>query len=413
MKKDFVEAPADTTWTGFSLAERDYRWNRVRSNAATAGLDAVLVPLCVDGRNLRLSLEQARGTRSDGRFLTMMENAAVVLPTDGRPPIVINDRGEGNAWVPEARPVSRGGRGSWAAAMADALLEFGLERARIGVSGLGQGTVTHGRAGSGVVNHSAYTEVARRLPNARFEDATDVVGFARYVKSEEQIDALRRGAAIAAMGIEEMVAAARPGAREATVYARVMGRMLSLGSEYYPLAFYSSGPGEPHLRFENPPIDRVLGPSYLITNETDAVWGGLIAQELQPIFLGPIPEEWKPAIEMQRDLFYGGMELMKPGGSFGQLIEFTNSFGRRRGLDSLILMHGRGYGDDGPLLTPQDREYDHIRDVTIEQGTAWVWKPIAYSADRQFQFSWGGCVVVTERGVEQLVQRTPGMVSVA
>jgi hypothetical protein len=67
----------------------------VRKNAAQAGFDCVLVPLCVDGFNLRLSLEQARGTRSDGRYLTLMENAAVVLPTDGRPPIVINDRGGG------------------------------------------------------------------------------------------------------------------------------------------------------------------------------------------------------------------------------------------------------------------------------------------------------------------------------
>jgi hypothetical protein len=38
------------------------------------------VPLCVDGRNLHLSLEQASGTRSDCRFLTQLQNAAVILP---------------------------------------------------------------------------------------------------------------------------------------------------------------------------------------------------------------------------------------------------------------------------------------------------------------------------------------------
>jgi len=58
----------------------------VRAHAAEAGLDCVFVPLCVDGRNLNLSLEQAYGTRSDGRYLTQFENAAIVLPTDGRPP---------------------------------------------------------------------------------------------------------------------------------------------------------------------------------------------------------------------------------------------------------------------------------------------------------------------------------------
>src|SRR4029434_56684 len=99
-----MEAPANITWLGYSLAERDWRWQRVRNSAARAGFDCVLVPLCVDGRNLHLSLEQSRGTRSDCRFLTQLENAAVVLPTDGRKPIVISDHETGNEWLAECRP---------------------------------------------------------------------------------------------------------------------------------------------------------------------------------------------------------------------------------------------------------------------------------------------------------------------
>jgi len=85
-----MDSPADIKWTGYSLAERDWRWQHVRNNAAQAGFDCVFVPLCVDGRNLHLSLEQARGTRSDCRFLTCLDNAAVILPTDGGEPIVIS-----------------------------------------------------------------------------------------------------------------------------------------------------------------------------------------------------------------------------------------------------------------------------------------------------------------------------------
>jgi len=383
----------------------------VRKNAAEAGFDCTFVPLCLDGRNLHLSLEQARGTRSDGRYLTQMDSAAVILPTDGRPPIVINDRGEGNAWT-EARPAMQGQRGSWAPAMAEALLELGFEGARIGVSGLRRGRVTHTRAIEGVINHSSYVEVVRRLPNATFEDATDVVGFVRYIKSDEEIAALRRGAAIAAAGIEAMVAGARPGVPLPELYAQVMERMLELGSEYYPLALYAGPMGGVRPRFEDPPIDRVLGPDYLITNETDAVWGQLIAQELQPILLGPIPDTWKPVIELQRDMFYAGMEFMKPGVTFGELIDFTNDMGRQRGMLSLILIHGRGHGNDGPLLTPQHRREEHIRSVVVQKGNVWVWKPIAYSADESIEFSWGGCVLVTDRGGEQLVDRRPGLVSI-
>jgi len=403
-----MESAAEMSWRGYSLAERDWRWQRVREHGAQAGLDCVFVPLCIDGKNLHLSLEQARGTRSDCRFLTQMENAAVIFPTDGRPPIVISDEEKGNGWVTEVRPLD----GSWGKAMAEALIEARMERGCIGVSGLRRGKMTHGRAIAGVVNHASYAEVLQRLPNATFEDATDVMGFARAIKTEEQIACLRRGAQIAAAGIEKMAEVARPGVEEGILYARVMRRMLELGSEYYPMALYTGPMGSGRLpRFEDPAIDRRLQPMYRITNEVDAVWGGLIAQELQPILLGPIPNEWKPVIELQRDLYEAGLERMKPGTPFSEFMDFINGFGEKRGMKSLMLMHGRGYGDDGPLFTPQDRG-ERNREVRIERGNVFIWKPIAMSADEEIQFSWGGCVLVAEKGGEPLVRRTPGMVSI-
>jgi len=403
-----VDAPADIKWNGYSLAERDWRWRRVRENAIKAGFDCIFVPLCVDGRNLHLSLEQARGTRSDCRFLTQLDNAAVILPTDGREPIIISDQESGNDWVPEFRPVED----SWGKSMAQALIDAGMERARIGVSGLRRGFYTHGRAFHGVVNHNSYVEVLRRLPNATFENATEAIGYARYVKSEEQINCLRRGAAIAAAGIDKMIELARPGMDEGILYARVMQRMVELGSEYYPLAFYSGLHGDGRLpRFEDPTEGRTLQPMYRIANEVDAVFGGLIAQEQQPIFLGPIPDDWKPAIELQHDLYYAGLEHLTPGRSFAEFMDMINSFGEKRGLKSQLLMHGRGYGDDGPLFTPQNRG-ERNRDVAIERGCVFIVKPIAHSADGSFNTSWGGCVVCTDKGGEPLVKRTPGMVSI-
>jgi Xaa-Pro aminopeptidase len=403
-----MESPADITWKGYSLAERDWRWQRVRENAAKAGFDCVFVPLCVDGRNLHLSLEQARGTRSDCRFLTQLENAAVILPADRRKPIIVSDQESGNDWVPDFRPVED----SWGESMAQALVDAGMERARIGVSGLRRGFYTHGRAFHGVVNHSSYAEVLRRLPNATFENATEVIGYARYVKSPEQIQCLRRGAVIAVAGIDKMIELARPGMDEGVLYSRVMQRMVSLGSEYYPMAFYSGLHGDGRLpRFEDPTEGRFLQPMYRIANEVDAVFGGLIAQEQQPIFLGPIPDSWKPAIEAQHDLYYAGLEQLTPEKSFAEFMDFVNGFGEKRGLKSLMLMHGRGYGDDGPLFTPQNRGARN-RDVRIENGNVFIVKPIVSSADGSFDTSWGGCVLVTEKGGEPLVKRTPGMVSI-
>jgi Xaa-Pro dipeptidase len=403
-----MDLPADINWNGYSLVERDWRWRRVRDNAAKAGFDCTFVPLCVDGRNLHLSLEQARGTRSDCRFLTQLDNAAIILPTDGRAPIVVSDQDFGNDWLPEIRPMDN----SWGESMARALIDAGMQRARIGVSGICRGFYTHGRAFHGVVNHSSYAEVLRRLPNATFENATEVIGHARYIKSAEQIACLRRGAAIAAAGIDKMIELARPGMDEGQLYTRVMQSMVSLGSEYYPMAFYSGLHGGGRLpRFEDPAEGRTLQSGYRIANEVDAVFGGLIAQEQQPIYLGAIPDAWKPAIDLQREMYYAGLEHLIPGRPFAEFMDLINGFGEKRGMKSQLLMHGRGYGDDGPLFTPQNRG-GRNRDVLIEKDCVFIVKPIAHSADGSFDTSWGGCVLVTDKGGEPLVKRTPGMVSI-
>ncbi len=288
-----------------------------------------------------------------------------------------------------------------------------MERARIGVAGLRGGKVSQVRNPDGVVDHSAYAVVLRRLPNATFADATDVVGFARYVKGQEEIDCLRRAAAMAEAGIEEMVELARPGVDAAVVYARAMGRMLDMGSAYYPLAFYVAPLGEEAARNVDPPIGRRLQSGDYITNETSAVWGGQVSQEDQPILLGPIPDAFKAVVELQRQVWEAGLAMMKPGLTFGELIDFTIGFGKRRGaIGTSITMHGRGIGDDnGPLITSR-APGDTIRDLRMEAGNVWVWKPSARSADGRLSFTWGGDVLVTERGAVRLFQRPHSLLSV-
>jgi len=238
-----------------------------------------------------------------------------------------------------------------------------------------------------------------------------VVGFARYIKGDEEIACLRTAAAIAEAGIEEMVELARPGMDEAVLYARVMGRMLDMGSAYYPLALYVAPLGQEAGRNTNPPIGRRLQAGDYITNETSAVWGGQISQEDQPILLGPAPDALKKVVDLQREVFEAGLAYMKPGTAFADLIDFVNGFGAKRGMKTLILMHGRGISDDnGPLLTPRARGED-IRDVRIEKGTTWVFKPYGMTEDERVEFVWGGDVVVTERGAVRLFKRAHGIVT--
>jgi len=380
-------------WSGYSLAERDRRWRAVRENAAKAGFDCILVPL---------------GNGVDGRYMTQLRCSALALPTDGRPPIIIADRRSSNAWVPEPWQTGR----EWAEPMREALRDLGMERARIGVVGLKGGLVTHCVSIDGVVNHTALAQVMNELPNATFDNATDVVGLVRYVKSEEEIEFVRRSAAVAAAGLNELINLARPGVDAGVLYADVTARLLELRSEYYPLTLTLDpiGTSKPR-RYTNPPIGKRLESNALITNEVNAILGAQLTQVCQPVLLGKVPEEWKLVIEVQREVYEASLEMIKPGTAFGALTDFVNGFGAKRKMKTVIQMHGCGYGDDGPVLTAKSQG-NRVRDLRVEEGNTFVWKPMAMSGDERIQFAWGGPVFVTGKSTEALFTRSHGMVSI-
>jgi hypothetical protein len=82
------------------------------------------------------------------------------------------------------------------------------------------------------------------------------------------------------------------------------------------------------------------------------------------------------------------------------------------GFRATVTMHGRGAGDDGPLVTSRSQN-EKILNLTMEKGNAWVWKPAILSDDEKIEFQFGGTVALTEKGGEPLFTRQPGLVSTA
>jgi Xaa-Pro dipeptidase len=381
-------------WSNYSVQERDRRWKAVKEAGAKAGFDCIFVPL---------------GDGIDARYLTQLRCSSVILPTDGRQPIIIADRSSRNTWAPEPWQTSR----EWSEPMAEALLELGMERARIGVAGLKGGKVSHVTSIDGVVNHGAFSAVLKRLSNAKFEDATDVVGFVRYVKSAEEIDAMKKATEIAEAGIDELKRMARPGADEAVVYSNVMARILELGAEYFPFAWRSGmSDGSDARRSANPPLGRRLKANTLIQSEMIAVFGTQIAEEAQAILLGKVPDSWKPMIERQREVFNAGLKFLKPGRSCAEVVDFSRSVAEKNGMKTEILLSGRGAGDDGPVIK-SSTPADGLKGISLEKNTLWLWRPAVTGADGKTKFTWGSTVLVGENGGEVLSKRPHGVISIS
>src|SRR5262249_49629159 len=79
--------------------------------------------------------------------------------------------------------------------------------------------------------------------------------------------------------------------------------------------------------------------------------------------------------------------------------------GPAAGASGDLTMHGRGAGDDGPIITPHARSPRQLG-LAMQENMVLVCKPSAISADGEYICQWGDTVVVTKNGGRRLGKRS-------
>jgi Xaa-Pro aminopeptidase len=67
-------------------------------------------------------------------------------------------------------------------------------------------------------------------------------------------------------------------------------------------------------------------------------------------------------------------------------------------------MHGRGAGDDGPIITAHAKSARQLA-VTLQENMVFIYKPCAISADGTSICTWGDSIVITANGGRRLGKR--------
>jgi Xaa-Pro aminopeptidase len=390
----------------FSVAERDQRWTRVRKAIAGAGLDAVV------GMPNSSHWDQFQ---ADVRYLTQIggntTEAAVVFPAEGEVTAVV--RGDNEVawwglqqdWVADIRPSRR----YFSVPLVNRLRELGLEQGRVGIIGL-EGLV---RAPEGVAVWGVVERLRAELPNARFVDATQVLQEVRAVKSQDEIAFIRKAAALAESAAERMMSLARPGESERRLYGAMIESMVSGGGEVPTMILWGAGQQPPWP--QRVVTDRVLRAGDIINNEIEAKWAGYIAQVVAPCSLGPIDSISRRVFDTSLELFEDLCGIMKPGVPFVDIQQRYRERVEGAGFETgAALLHGRGLGEDRPLLWGHQRPEDEA--LRLEEGMVFILKPAVFppgSRDAvlldgetvELAVRAGDTVVVTGNGAQRLGQR--------
>ena len=388
----------------FSLRERDRRWRAVRAAMTAAGIDVIVCP-----NNTGNSTD----FQANSRYLTHVggggdADVAVVFPLHGEVTAIATSAAPRWPTVQDWTADVREARRRYGKVAVERLKELGIERNRIGIVGLGKEAGT--RTPEGTVSHSFWQQIRDAFPRAELVDATKLLAEVRYGKSDEEIAALQTSMDIIEQGIAAEVAAARAGAVDWHVWAAAQEAMMRGGSEMPVHCNWISGKNP--MRTLNRPSLRVLERGDLIINELEASWIGYRSQAVQPVFVGEANPIHKELIKVQREVFDAILAKLKPGFTVRELAELTDLVGAKAapahgpaaGAISRLTMHGRGAGDDGPIITSQAKDFEQLR-VALQDNMAFTYKPSSMTADKKYICTWGDTVVVTPAGGRRLGSR--------
>ncbi len=389
----------------FSLAERDRRWKAVRAMMREQNIDVIVCP-----NNTGHSTD----FQSNSRYLSHVggggdADIAVVFPLEGEVTAVATSAAPRWPTVQEWTKDVREARRRYGKVAVERLKELKLgDRARIGVTGLGGGT----RTPEGTISHGFWVQLREAFPNADIVDATPILTKVRYVKSDEEVGVLTKSIEIVEKGIEAKIAAARPGAKDWEVWAAAQGAMLRAGSEMPVHCNWVSGKNP--IRTLTRPSMRTLESGDMIINELEASYIGYRSQAVQPVFVDVATEVHSELMKVQRQVFNHLMDWLKPGVTVRELAEQTKEAGAKAapnggaaaGCKTKLTMHGRGQGDDGPIITDHARDPEQLA-VELQENMVFIFKPateVGEGAEKSI-LTWGDTVVVTPKGGRRLGSR--------
>jgi Xaa-Pro aminopeptidase len=389
----------------FSLAERDRRWEAVRSLMDEVGLSVIVTPA---------NTGHSTDFQANSRYLSHVgggsdADVTVIFPRNGE---VTVGATSAYRWKPVQNWITdlREARRNYGNVDIERLKELDVDKARIGITGFGRGT----RTPEGTILHHTARRIMREFPHATIVDATGILNKVRLVKSQEEIDVLARSVQVIEAGLQAELRSAKVGEVDHNVWAHTTSAMLLAGSEPHVHCHWASGPHPTGTLVR--PSNRLLERGDVIVNELEASILGYRAQCVQPICVETCDPMYFEMFKPLDAVFQVLLEELKPGVTAAKLMAMCEEWGEKElpssgplaGGSVSITLHGRGQGDDAPILTPSQRN-PHELNTELQENSVLIFKPTVAAADKNLTITWGDTVLITNAGGRRLGTRIGGM----
>ncbi len=230
----------------------------------------------------------------------------------------------------------------------------------------------------------------------------------RLVKSDEELQWMRRGAELSDRGIEAVRDGVRPGMAEAELGAICEAAYLDTGATNQIHYFGATPMDDPTQCVPSQwPSNRPISAGDVLTCEISASWWGHSGQVLRSMTIQaeptPLYQELHDTADAAFDAICG---VLRHGTRPEEVIAAAGVIEDTGFTIYDDLVHGYGGGYFPPILGTQSRMNEPLPDMAFEAGMTVVVQPNVITTDERAGVQTGGLVLITADGVEQL-QRVP------
>ncbi|MFB6130314.1 MAG: M24 family metallopeptidase [Salinigranum sp.] len=400
-----VRVDADRPYPAFSAEEYENREARVREMMDREGLDVLLVygdsgTYHHDQANVHyLANYLGHGSAYVVFFADPAEGATLFFEISNhrefaREMSVLDDVRWGG--VPVAETV------------AERVQSGGADGGRIGIVG-------RSMRDDKLVPHGHYRVFESDL-RGELVDATAAFERLRYVKSDEEIEFLRRGAELTDRALEGLVDAVEPGVTEYELKAALESAYLREGGLRF-ISFFSSSsmtdpkPGEcvPWHEASRRRVER----GDVVTTELSASYNGYPGQIHRPIAVGADPTDtYRDLFDVAGETYENVVDALRPGNTARDVFEAAAPIVESEYHIDDPYVHGLGTTLQPPFVGTRESNYwpghdDPVVDEwEFEENQTMVVQPNVITSDGRFGLQLGAAVVV-RRGGAEILQDSP------
>ncbi len=389
----------------FPRDEYEARWRRSRQLMKEQGIDALLL---TNQENLRYFAGFNQGAWCCKHFYFLM-----VLPSDmSLAPGLIFANGFQHlakaSWVEEVY------YWSWPKAFymshetnAIPLLAEVLKERKLfdGVLGMELGANMH----LGIGSHH-FDQLRQALPKARIVDATDTIWKIRSVKSDREVQSLRRASEISCNGVKAGFEKLQPGVTEREIARIMRAVMFEEGATETGLICVYAGPRL--MWADSTPSDYLLQKGDIVQFDGGCLYEGYWSDFKRMAAIGQPRPDQRKFFELAKEGLEAALAVMRPGARCGEVFDAAFQVNNRAGHSEFSRWClENGWCAIGHSIGLNIHEHPGLsvgNDQPLEENMAFAVEPFI-TADGKFPF-WEACekyglednVLITTNGIEVL-----------